>query len=531
MKQQKIKQNENKYLKTRFDSIEKISDSSELVFRLRHKALSDYWILKILNNKDNNLERFTIEAKILYRIRHPHVVSFFDFDYLPTGRPFILMEYVDGPTLLEIIQKQPLLPETKIVKYMIQTAEALKNIHHYNIVHRDIKPSNILIDIQSDNVKVADFGIALAKNIFTEITEGKYRMGTYRYMSPEQFEDSNNVNYLSDIYNFGATYYHITTGHFPLSYSGIPLKYGEILKNEIPRSPNHYRADLSSGLSKLLLKCLEKKATDRGNFEQILSELQQIKIDISLGNISNGPYISGVRNIETEEDDTEPYELKQEEISIAMNNDYIKEIKQKSTVAIIQSPLKSNDREKSIEQVENSNDEKEIYFYPEKIKKSKKIVTEGILSGSEEVKFEKIPVSMKHDRINEIKLNCKDENTNVKNPEENILKASFDSIESNRKKRVENQIYFYPERMNESTAIASEGNSFGFEEFKLNEISVSLNSDLISEIKSISKEKKTNINITNTSKESNPKNETNTKSERKINSEKQIHYYPERINN
>jgi serine/threonine protein kinase len=157
-------------------------------------------------------ERFKQEAKIMANLHHPHIVqlhSFFDQDDLYC----LVMEYVEGGSLKDLIKQNGPIPEERALKIFHQIAEALAYAHDKGVIHRDIKPSNILIG-KYDIVKVMDFGIAR----MTEspgLTRTGTQMGTLVYMSPEQIKDSKHVDSKTDVYSLGVTLYEMLTGKAP----------------------------------------------------------------------------------------------------------------------------------------------------------------------------------------------------------------------------------------------------------------------------------------------------------------------------
>src|SRR5581483_1335432 len=133
-------------------------------------------------------ERFLREARLLARIRSPYVVGVHDFAVLENDRPALVMEWVEGTNLSRLLRKEGLaLPEAQVLPWMRHTCEAMLAAAEQGIIHRDLKPSNLLIDGQ-DCVRVADFGLALAPTVLSDLTQSGQIMGTPYYMAPEQAE-------------------------------------------------------------------------------------------------------------------------------------------------------------------------------------------------------------------------------------------------------------------------------------------------------------------------------------------------------
>jgi hypothetical protein len=190
------------------------------VYRARQPRLNRCVALKILARGRATdaafAERFTREAQALARLSHPGIVAVHDFGEAG-GHYFLLMEFVDGANLRQVLAEQKLAP-AEALAIVPQICEALQYAHHQGVVHRDIKPENILLD-QQGRVKIADFGIA--KLLGTEaqarhLTGDKDVIGTPHYMAPEQIEKPQTVDHRADIYSLGVVFYEMLTGELPL---------------------------------------------------------------------------------------------------------------------------------------------------------------------------------------------------------------------------------------------------------------------------------------------------------------------------
>jgi serine/threonine protein kinase len=188
------------------------------VYKARQPRLDRIVALKILSpEKQGNqkfAERFEREARALAKLHHPNIVTVYDFGEVQ-GNFYLLMEFVDGLTLRQLLQARKLAP-AEALAIVPKICEALQYAHEQGIVHRDIKPENILMD-KEGRVKIADFGIAkiLGANGRSTLTE-EQAIGTPHYMSPEQIEKPQTVDHRADIYSLGVVFYEMLTGELPL---------------------------------------------------------------------------------------------------------------------------------------------------------------------------------------------------------------------------------------------------------------------------------------------------------------------------
>ncbi|MCX6904443.1 MAG: serine/threonine-protein kinase [Verrucomicrobia bacterium] len=191
-----------------------------VVYKARQPKLDRFVALKILLPERRGGgqfgERFAREARALARLSHPDIVAVHDFGEAG-GYPYLVMEYVDGLSLRQLLQRGKLAPEEALV-IVPKICAALQFAHQQGVVHRDIKPENILLDKQGQ-VKIADFGIAkiVAPGVQDlSLTGGKDVVGTPHYMAPEQLEQPTKVDHRADIFSLGVVFYEMLTGELPL---------------------------------------------------------------------------------------------------------------------------------------------------------------------------------------------------------------------------------------------------------------------------------------------------------------------------
>jgi hypothetical protein len=190
------------------------------VYKARQLRLNRLVALKILSPEKQNdpqfAERFEREARALASLTHPNIVAVYDFGEVQ-GRFYLLMEFVDGPTLRQLLQARKLAP-AEALGIVPKICEALQYAHEQGVIHRDIKPENILLD-QKGQVKITDFGIAKILDLGPgdlSLTGAKDVMGTPHYMAPEQIEKPQTVDGRADIFSLGVVFYEMLTGELPL---------------------------------------------------------------------------------------------------------------------------------------------------------------------------------------------------------------------------------------------------------------------------------------------------------------------------
>lgn len=161
--------------------------------------------------------RLQREATAAGRLSHPNIARVLDFGQWQDGNPYMVMEYVDGKSLCQLIKDQKHLPEADAIPIFMQIANAMCFAHNNNIIHRDLKPSNVILKDGAENesqVKILDFGVARILDEQLELTQKGAIVGSPLYLSPEQ-ADGDQVTKLSDIYSFGCLMFEVLTGEPP----------------------------------------------------------------------------------------------------------------------------------------------------------------------------------------------------------------------------------------------------------------------------------------------------------------------------
>jgi serine/threonine protein kinase len=252
-----------KILGGRYEIKEKLgSGGMAVVYKARCTWLDRIVTVKVLRdelvNDEEFVRRFRQEAQAVARLSHPNIVSVYDVGQ-EDGTYYIVMEYIDGQTLKEMIKEKGKLSPEKAIDLTSQICSALEHAHENNIIHRDIKPHNILMTSRG-KVKVADFGIARAAAETTVTHPGKI-MGSVHYLSPEQARGEV-VGISSDLYSAGAVLYEMLTGRVPFegeSPISVALKH---LQDPIIR-PRELDPTIPEPVEQVILRALNKDPKKR----------------------------------------------------------------------------------------------------------------------------------------------------------------------------------------------------------------------------------------------------------------------------
>jgi len=205
------------------------------------------------------IERFYKEAQSVASLSHINVVKVFDFAE-DDGLHYMVMEYVDGTSLKDLINRKAPFDEDSTLGVAVQIAGGLVHAHQNNVVHRDIKPQNILVT-HDGSVKIADFGIARVAKLTTLTSNAANSMGSVHYFSPEQARGGF-VDHKSDIYSLGITMFEMATGQLP--YDGeVPVTVALKHINDPFPDPQEINPDISDHLAHIIKKATEKNSSMR----------------------------------------------------------------------------------------------------------------------------------------------------------------------------------------------------------------------------------------------------------------------------
>jgi len=273
----------NKVLGGRYVLLEKVGGGGmAVVFKATDTILNRTVAIKLLRNEFSNdpefVKNFDNEAQAAASLSHPNVVNIFDVGK-DNDDHYIVMEFIDGKTLKEVIQERAPLPCAEVVEITKQICDALEHAHQNQIIHRDIKPHNILIN-KFGMVKVTDFGIARAVTSSTITHQADSVLGSVHYFSPEQARGGV-ATASSDIYSLGIVMYELLTGKLPFSGDSpisIALKH---LQDELTE-PSIYNQDIPKNLENIVLRALAKNPLQRYKTAEQMS--RDLKYALSKGN-------------------------------------------------------------------------------------------------------------------------------------------------------------------------------------------------------------------------------------------------------
>jgi len=220
----------------------------------------DVWLntevaIKVPHKQSTELLKLLKEPRLQAALNHPNIVRMIAAER--EGKTFFMvMEYVEGPTLENIIDDQKLLDWKVAVKYILQISDAVNHAHTNKIVHRDLRPSNIIIDPEN-SVKITDFGTSAWLN---KVPYARTRIGSPPYMAPEQFMGK--ASFSSDIYSIGCIFYEMIIGRPPI-YDPDPFKILEKAQNGKITPPRLKNSTVPKEIDTIIMRCLSPKVEDR----------------------------------------------------------------------------------------------------------------------------------------------------------------------------------------------------------------------------------------------------------------------------
>ena len=246
------------------------------VYRAFDETLERPVAVKLMNREvasdSDQLERFRREARAVAQLSHPHIVGVIDAGE-DDGRPYIVLEYVEGETLKDRIRRQGRLPVPEAIAYAIEIARALGAAHARHIVHRDVKPQNVMID-EEGSAKVTDFGIARTLEEDGLTADGRV-LGTTDYVSPEQAL-GRDVTGQSDLYSLGVVLYEMLLGEVPFKGENQVAVAMKHVREELP-DVQRARPEISAALARVIETATAKRQNDRyADDAELVADLEDV---------------------------------------------------------------------------------------------------------------------------------------------------------------------------------------------------------------------------------------------------------------
>jgi serine/threonine-protein kinase len=237
------------------------------VFKARQMSVDRIVAIKVLGaawaGDAERVERFCRESLIAAQLLHPNIVATIDAGVV-VGRPYLVMEYVRGMTLQEMLEERGTWDERTALRIVRDVAVALRFLHQHGLTHRDIKPANIILTPEGV-VKLVDLG--LARPLWDEtwaVAEAGMAVGTPEYMSPEQTRGQSDLDIRSDLYSLGATLFHLVTGRVPYGGKSVAEAMHRHASARIPLpAPESLNDALTSGLGAIVRKLMAWSREDR----------------------------------------------------------------------------------------------------------------------------------------------------------------------------------------------------------------------------------------------------------------------------
>jgi eukaryotic-like serine/threonine-protein kinase len=256
------------------------------VYKARQESLDRIVAVKVLPKKlaesREFVERFYKEGRAAARLSHNNIVQAYDVGSSPEGYHYFAMEYIEGPTLYDVMQPAPQgegrsFSEAEALDIMIQITDAMVHAHERGLIHRDVKPKNILLTRQGV-AKLTDLGLARAMDDkeAAESEAGK-AYGTPYYIAPEQIRGDVDIDFRADIYSLGATLYHLVTGKPPFEAETPTAVMHKHLKEPLT-PPDHINTALSAGIAEIIEVAMAKRREDRyASTKDMLDDLRQVR--------------------------------------------------------------------------------------------------------------------------------------------------------------------------------------------------------------------------------------------------------------
>ena len=262
----------HEHIEGKYEILEKLKEGGMgAIYKVRHRLLDEVRVVKVIRSHmeptGENGERFLREARVAIRLRHPNIAALHDFAIAEDGNAFIVMEFIDGLNLLEILHGHGPPPISLTLEIARQSLRALGYLHRQKIVHRDVSPDNLMLTRDMDGhpqVKLIDLGIAKAfGGGAAGLTTTGIFLGKPRYAAPEQF-GALPLDARSDLYSFGIVLYELLTGRNPIT-GQDPASYmaGHLFRPPVPFEETDPQERVPAELRRTVFRALAKKPEER----------------------------------------------------------------------------------------------------------------------------------------------------------------------------------------------------------------------------------------------------------------------------
>ncbi len=258
------------------------------VYLAHHEVLDRRFALKVLLpdrlGDTESLRRFEREARAASRINHPNITSVVDFGHTDEGIPYLVMEYVEGPSLRSVVETEGPLPIGRCLRILRSIADGLRAAHDAGVLHRDLKPANVILANaggHDETVKICDFGLAKivdARKIDSVLSVNGLQLGTPEYMSPEHGLGQP-LDRRSDVYSFGLLAHTLVCGQPPFTGPRARLIAHHVGKPAPSMAEASGRRDVPDALQAVVSRCLAKAPDDRyQDATTLLRDLQDVRV-------------------------------------------------------------------------------------------------------------------------------------------------------------------------------------------------------------------------------------------------------------